>query len=95
MFPYPEQYKNALPPLVTALIAVWAILGRAIAGLGSPVFYYPLLMMYPLILVCHLWLIWHAQGLKRLDQGFYALVHGALAFVVWTFAIMHLRDAGL
>ncbi|MCH4292986.1 hypothetical protein MJ923_01545 [Shewanella sp. 3B26] len=95
MFPYPEQYRNALPPLITAFIVVWAILGRAITGQGNPLFYYPLLVTYPVILCAHLWLIWHSQGMKRLDQGFYALVHGTLAFVVWTFAIMHLRDMGI
>ncbi|QYJ75987.1 MULTISPECIES: hypothetical protein [Shewanella] len=95
MFPYPDQYRNAIPPLMTGFIVLWALVGRAIAGLGSPVFYYPLLAMYPLILAAHVWLIWHARGMRRLDQGFYALVHCTLAFVVWTFAIMHLRDAGL
>ncbi|MBT1444268.1 hypothetical protein KJI95_06980 [Shewanella sp. JM162201] len=95
MFPYPEAYRNAIPPLLTALIVAWAIIGRALTGSGNPVFYYPLLMMYPAILISHIWLIWHADGFKRLDQAFYGLVHGILAFVVWTFAIMHLRDAGL
>jgi len=89
MFPYPEQYRLALPPLITAFMVLWSLLTRPLLGDASPFALYPLLLLFPLVLGLHLHLIWEAAGLRRLDQAFYALVHGILAFVVWTFCIMH------
>ncbi|WP_345880934.1 hypothetical protein [Shewanella algae] len=89
MFPYPEQYRLALPPLITAFMVLWSLLTRPLLGDASPFALYPLLLLFPLVLGLHLHLIWQAAGLRRLDQAFYALVHSILAFVVWTFCIMH------
>jgi hypothetical protein len=91
MYPYPEQYRVALPPMTTALMVVWALISHAIFTDASPFALYPLLALFPLIIATHLYLIWFAKGMSRLDQCFYALVHGSLAFVVWTFTIMHVN----
>lgn len=94
MFPYPERYRIAAPPLITGIMVIWALVSRLIFGDASPLSLYPLLALFPLIILLHLHLIWEAKSMTRLDQSFYALVHSALAFVVWTFAIMHVNGHG-
>lgn len=94
MFPYPEQYRLASPPLITAFMVFWAILSRGLLGDASPFSLYPLFVLFPMVIGVHLYLIWLAPGMKRLDQSFYALVHIPLAFVVWTFCIMHVSGNG-
>ncbi|WP_153912641.1 hypothetical protein [Shewanella sp. TC10] len=91
MFPYPEQYRLAAPPLTTSFMVFWALFSHSIFADASPFALYPLLSLFPLVLIGHVYLIWNAQGMSRLDQGFYALVHVPLAFVVWTFTIMHVN----
>lgn len=93
-FPYPEQYRLALPPIITAFMVFWSLVGHAIFGDANQFALAILLLLFPLILGLHLYLIWDAGGLKRLDQAFYGFVHGTLAFVVWTFCIMHLAGNG-
>ncbi|WP_300476448.1 hypothetical protein [Shewanella sp.] len=91
MFPYPEQYRIATPPLTTAVMVAWALFSHNLFSDASPVALYPLLALFPLVIGLHLYLIWLAKGMGRLDQFFYALVHIPLAFVVWTFTIMHVN----
>ncbi|ABO22656.1 hypothetical protein SHLO109777_09680 [Shewanella loihica] len=91
MFPYPEQYRLAAPPLVTALMVLWSIVSRALFGDDSAIAFYPLFMLFPLNILLHGKLIWQAKGIERLDQSIYAFIHLSLAFVVWTFAIMHVN----
>ncbi|MFB2685970.1 hypothetical protein ACE02B_12280 [Shewanella mangrovisoli] len=91
MFPYPEQYRIATPPLTTALMVAWALLSHSLLADASPFALYPLFMLFPVVIGLHLYLIWLAKGMSRLDQCFYALVHIPLAFVVWTFTIMHVN----
>lgn len=91
MFPYPEQYRIATPPITTAIMVGWALLSHSVLADASPVALYPLFALLPLIIALHMYLIWLAKGMGRLDQFFYALVHIPLAFVVWTFTIMHVN----
>ncbi|MBR9728359.1 hypothetical protein ACFOD0_11250 [Shewanella intestini] len=91
MFPYPEQYRLAAPPLMTSLMVFWALLSQPVFNDASPFALYPLFLLFPIVILTHGYLIWHAQGLTRLDQVFYGLVHIPLAFVVWTFTIMHVN----
>jgi len=91
MFPYPEQYRTATPPITTAFMVFWALISHSIFADASPFALYPLMMLFPLVIISHGYLIWLAQGMTRLDQCFYALVHIPLAFVVWTFTIMHVN----
>ncbi|MDR8525091.1 MULTISPECIES: hypothetical protein [Shewanella] len=91
MFPYPEQYRVALPPIITGLMVVWALVSRFVFGDASVLSLYPLLTLFPIVILLHGLLIWDAKSMGRLDQSFYALIHCALAFVVWTFAIMHVN----
>ncbi len=65
MFPYPEQYRLALPPLITAFMVLWSLLTRPLLGDASPFALYPLLLLFPLVLGLHLHLIWQAAGLRR------------------------------
>ena len=95
MFPYPEQYRLAAPPITTVLMVCWALLGRMILGDANTLVLYPLMSLFPLVIGLHIYLIWHANGLSRLDQSFYALVHIPLAFVVWTFTIMHVNGGAI
>lgn len=94
MFPYPVQYQLAAPPLTTAFMVLWALLSRAILGDANPFSLYPLMLLFPAIIGLHVYLIWLESGMKRLDQFFYGLVHIPLAFVVWTFCIMHVNGNG-
>ncbi|ABZ75367.1 conserved hypothetical protein [Shewanella halifaxensis HAW-EB4] len=94
MFPYPEPYRIALPPMITGFMVIWALLSRLVFGDASILSLYPLLALFPIIILLHLYLIWDARSMGRLDQSFYALIHCALAFVVWTFAIMHVNGRG-
>ncbi|GGP92309.1 hypothetical protein [Shewanella ulleungensis] len=91
MFPYPEQYRTALPPITTGVMVIWAILSHAIFADASPFALYPLFLLFPAAICAHLYLILLSKGMQRLDQCFYALVHIPLAFVVWTFTIMHVN----
>ncbi|MCL1142304.1 hypothetical protein [Shewanella gaetbuli] len=91
MFPYPEQYKTATPPITTAVMVFWAFLSHAIFAAQSQFALYPLMLLFPMVVAVHGYLIWTAQGMGRLDQCFYALVHVPLAFVVWTFTIMYVN----
>ncbi|MGI2171324.1 hypothetical protein ACROAE_14240 [Shewanella sp. MF05960] len=91
MFPYPEQYRVALPPMTTGFMVIWAILSHAIFTDASPFALYPLFLLFPVAIGAHLYLILLSKGMQRLDQCFYALVHIPLAFVVWTFTIMHVN----
>ncbi|GIU44362.1 hypothetical protein [Shewanella algidipiscicola] len=95
MFPYPQQYRLAAPPLITVLMVVWALLSRALLGDASPIGFYPLFMLFPLNILLHGQLLWQAKGMERLDQALYAFIHLSLAFVVWTFAIMHVNGHSL
>lgn len=88
MFPYPEQYRTATPPLTTTFMVLWALLGHSFLADASPFVLYPLMILFPFVILFHGYLIWLAKGMSRLDQCFYALVHIPLAFVVWTFTIM-------
>ncbi|UCX03516.1 hypothetical protein [Shewanella glacialimarina] len=88
MFPYPEQYRTATPPLTTTFMVFWALLSHSVFADASPFALYPLIILFPFVILCHGYLIWLAKGMSRLDQCFYALVHIPLAFVVWTFTIM-------
>lgn len=91
MFPYPEQYQTAAPPLTTALMVIWALIAGVLLPPASLFALGPLLILFPITLLIHCYLIWQSVGMKRLDQVFYTLVHGPLAFVVWTFTIMHIN----
>ncbi|AZG72014.1 hypothetical protein [Shewanella livingstonensis] len=91
MFPYPDQYRVAIPPITTAFMVAWALISHAVFADASPFSLYPLLGLFPAVIGAHLYLIWLAKGMSRLDQCFYALVHIPLAFVVWTFTIMHVN----
>ncbi len=62
MFPYPEQYRLALPPLITAFMVLWSLLTRPLLGDASPFALYPLLLLFPLALGLHLHLIWQAAA---------------------------------
>ncbi len=95
MFPYPEHYQLAAPPLVTALMVIWSLLSRLILGDASAIAFYPLFMLFPLVLLLHGHLIWAAKGMEKLDQSIYAFIHLSLAFVAWTFAIMHINGHSL
>ncbi len=95
MFPYPEQYRLAAPPLVTAFMVVWSILSRLILGDANPIGFYPLFMLFPLVILLHGHLIWSARGMDKLEQSIYAFIHLSLAFVVWTFSIMHINGHSL
>ncbi|UJF22737.1 hypothetical protein [Shewanella sp. OMA3-2] len=88
MFPYPEQYRTATPPLTTTFMVFWALLSHSLFADASPFALYPLMVLFPFVILFHGYLIWLAKGMSRLDQCFYALVHIPLAFVVWTFTIM-------
>ncbi len=88
LFPYPESYRIALAPVITSIMVVWSLLLAAIMPDGHPVALYPLLSLFPIVSAVHLYLLVNANGLKRLDAFFYALVHVPLSFVVWTFCIM-------
>lgn len=94
MFPYPEHFKYAAPPVATSIMVVWALLSQLVLPPGSLIGLVPLFFLFPGIIVIHILLIWDAQGMKRLDQCFYSLIHGPLAFVVWTFTIMHVGGNG-
>ncbi|WOT05678.1 hypothetical protein [Shewanella youngdeokensis] len=94
MFPYPEHYRVAAPPIITASMVVWSLLSRLVFGDASSFSLYPLLTLFPLVLFIHFMLIWEGKSIGRLDHAFYALIHGALAFVVWTFCIMHVNGRG-
>lgn len=91
MFPYPEQYRIALPPLTTGFMVIWAILSHTIFADASPFALYPLFLLFIVVVGAHFYLIIMSKGMQRLDQCFYALVHIPLAFVVWTFTIMHVN----
>ncbi|GGP49154.1 hypothetical protein [Shewanella saliphila] len=91
MFPYPEQYRIALPPLTTGFMVIWAILSHTIFADASPFALYPLFLLFIVVVGAHFYLIVMSKGMQRLDQCFYALVHIPLAFVVWTFTIMHVN----
>jgi hypothetical protein len=91
MFPYPDQYRTATPPITTIFMVFWALLSHSIFADASPFALYPLILLFPLVIMSHGYLIWQAPGMSRLDQCFYALVHIPLAFVVWTFTIMHVN----
>ena len=36
MFPYPEQYRIATPPLTTAVMVAWALLSHSLFSDASP-----------------------------------------------------------
>ncbi len=91
MFPYPEQYPIAAPPITTGIMVLWALIAGVIFPPASLIALVPLYCLFPAIILMHCYLTWQAQGMKRLDQVFYGLVHIPLAFVVWTFTIMHLN----
>ena len=63
MFPYPEQYRIATPPLTTATMVVWALLSHSLFSDASPVALYPLLVLFPLVITILLYLIWLAKGM--------------------------------
>ena len=50
MFPYPEQYRIATPPITTAIMVGWALLSHSVLADASPVALYPLFALFPLIL---------------------------------------------
>jgi len=96
MFPYPPHYRLALPPLLTTSMVVWSLLSRLIFGdelmlADHAVGFFPLFMLFPLILLLHGQLIWESHGMDRLDQATYALIHICLSFVVWTFSLMYIN----
>lgn len=95
MFPYPEQYRIATPPITTALMVAWSLLCHALLPDNSIFALYPLFTLFPFVVFSHLYLIYLSAGMSRLDQSFYALVHIPLAFVVWTFCIMLLTGKGI
>ncbi|WP_299797467.1 hypothetical protein [uncultured Shewanella sp.] len=94
MFPYPEQYRQAIPPLITAFMVFWSLLSRFIFGDSSNIAFYPLFILFPIVTLLHGQLIWQARGMERLDQSVYAFIHLSLSFVVWTFSLMHVNGSG-
>ncbi|BDM63301.1 hypothetical protein NFHSH190041_07530 [Shewanella sp. NFH-SH190041] len=89
LFPYPESYKLALPPLTTTLMVI-ATLITVPFNVGE-IIYYPIIALFALVVLEHLYLIWDNGGISRLEQVFYALIHCPLAFVIWTFCLMHIN----
>ncbi|QBF82606.1 hypothetical protein EXU30_07790 [Shewanella maritima] len=94
MFPYPEQYRLAVPPIITSVMVVWALFAQLVFADASPFALYPLFSLFPAVIVSHVYMTWVADGISRLDQFFYSLVHIPLSFVVWTFTIMHVNGNG-
>ncbi|GGJ00553.1 hypothetical protein GCM10007978_42790 [Shewanella hanedai] len=94
MFPYPEQYRQAAPPLLTAFMVFWSLLSKLLLGDSSSIAFYPLFALFPLVILLHGKLIWQSRGMEMLDQSVYAFIHIALSFVVWTFSLMHVNGNG-
>ncbi|WP_076416681.1 hypothetical protein [Shewanella sp. UCD-KL12] len=94
MFANPEQHRHAMPPLITGLMVIWALIARLLfaeshLSLAHALSFYPLFAFFPLVILLHTKMIWQAgDGMERLDQMVYALIHCLLSFVVWTFALM-------
>ncbi len=94
MFPYPEQYRQVAPPIMTGFMVIWSLLSRLLLGESSDIAFYPLFILFPVIALLHAQLIWQAKGMERLDQAVYAFIHLSLSFVVWTFSLMHVNGSG-
>ncbi|QSX34240.1 hypothetical protein JYB87_03035 [Shewanella avicenniae] len=88
MFPYPEHYRLAAPPVLTFFMVMWSLLGHWLIGDGNWLVIFVLGVLFPIIMLLHLHLVFITEGMKRLDQAFYGLIHCTLAFVVWTFCFM-------
>ena len=88
MFPYPDHYRVAAPPVITFMMVMWSFIGHWLIGDGNVLVVAVLGALYPIIFFMHLHLVFIAEGMKRLDQAFYGLIHCTLAFVVWTFCFM-------
>ncbi|MBY5993551.1 hypothetical protein KUV81_15670 [Ferrimonas balearica] len=85
---YPVHYRIGAAPLITAAMVVLALLGRLLLP-GSALVVWPLFAAMPLICLLHLYLLLDDDAMGKLDALFYALVHLPLAFVVWTFSLIH------
>lgn len=95
MFPYPEHYRAAAPPMLTFIMVMWSLLGHWVIGDGNAVVAVVLAILFPLIFIMHLHLVFIAEGMKRLDHAFYGLIHCTLSFVVWTFCFMLISGNGI
>lgn len=88
MLDYRHFNSIAIPPLLTSIMVVWVLCGQFLFHHGSLIQLYPLLLLFPLVILSHLYLIVMSSGFKKFDMAFFGLIHGLLSFVVWTFAIM-------
>ncbi len=91
---YPVHYRIGAAPLITAAMVALALIGRLILP-GSALVLWPLYAAMPVIVLLHLYLIIDDQSMVKLDALFYALVHLPLAFVVWTFCLIHATGGAL
>ncbi|MBY6188174.1 hypothetical protein KUV89_16265 [Marinobacter hydrocarbonoclasticus] len=91
---YPVHYRIGAAPLITAAMVLVALLGR-LALPGSALVVWPLVAALPVICLLHLYLIIDDEAMNKLDALFYALVHLPLAFVVWTFCLIHASGGSL
>lgn len=73
MFPYPEQYRIATPPLTTAFMVAWALFSHSLFSDANPVALYPLLALFPLVIGLHLYLILLAKGMGATRSVFLCL----------------------
>ncbi|BAJ03559.1 hypothetical protein [Shewanella violacea] len=91
-----EQSRHIVPPMLTGLMVLWALLSQLLYSdthfsLSHAVSFYPVLVLFPMVVLVHGHLIWQARGMERLDQAVYALIHSLLSFVIWTFSLMHVN----
>lgn len=94
-----EQSQHAAPPILTGLMVFWALMSRLLFGdthfgLSHAFGFYPLFMLFPLVVLLHGRLVWNARGMERLDQAAYGFIHSLLSFVIWTFSLMHVNGNG-
>ena len=91
-----QQTLKIAPLIITLLLILWTMAVSPFSHYGDNWAIYPALLMAPLVLLLHLFLIVLGKGTAaKLRLLSYALIHGAIFFFIWINCLMRISKDSL
>jgi hypothetical protein len=81
-----ERKADALPLIMSAFLVLWTVAVYPFSAYGDRWAIYPALLVLPLTVLIHLWLIVTSQ--HRVRVFIYGLIHVTMQSVVWVGCLM-------
>jgi cytochrome bd-type quinol oxidase subunit 2 len=90
------KISYALPVFLTLFLILWTLIVSPYSQYGDDWAILPAILMAPVVLICHLVLIFYNRGKeKKIWFSFYGLVHFSIFIIIWINCLMKISKDSL